>query len=138
MQPRLRPVDPRECERILGGAVVERLAEEGRRLAELGGVDQRVREQDGEPELLARVGVLAGQVEIAPEERDRRLHLADAGVGAAERVGGRRIERQRGIDLDRALEMVDGSLGVVAEERRLALAAPRLARRLWRRADRER
>ena len=92
MQPRLRPEDAGGRDRIRTSVRdSNHLCERPLGLAERADVDEGVREQHREPELLER-GARLRRLRARPfEERDRRLHRSRDRIRATERVDGTRI-----------------------------------------------
>ena len=90
-------------------------------------IDQRVGEQDDEPELTLEIVTALAPFDPAAEEVDGRSQVPDSSVGPAERVGRRRIA-QFGIELECVLEPDDRLVCLPAPEGDLAQAGLRARR----------
>ena len=82
-------------------------------------VDQGIREQHSETETERGIGQRVGAIEPAPEEDDRRLGVAGAGVRTPQSVGRAGVVERR-IEHEGTLEMRDRVVRLPPPERNLA------------------
>ncbi len=117
----MRPVDAGAEDRIVRvGGDADRALEQLPGRCEIFDVDQRVREQHREADRLGGVVLLLGRGQRLSEDRDRRLHLVDHRVGAAEAVGRPRVVGQAVLPEDaRLLESGDRLPRLAGPERDL-------------------